>query len=100
VALDHPRCSCGETAMDDLARRRRILAVDDCKDLARLLSRCITHLGHDVRTARDGLEGVEAASEFRPDVVLMDLNMPILDGYDAARRIRDRSRTRRSPWSP
>jgi CheY-like chemotaxis protein len=77
--------------MDDLARSRRILVVDDSTDTSRLLSRFITLLGHDVRTARDGLEGVEAASEFRPDVVLMDLDMPILDGFDAARRIRDRS---------
>ena len=44
--------------------------------------------GHLVETAHDGLEAVDAAERFRPDVVLMDLGMPRLDGYAAARRIR------------
>ena len=73
------------------ARRLRILIVDDRVECARTLGRVVTLLGHDTRTAYDGAGGVEAASEFRPDVVLMDLDMPILDGFDAARRIRDRS---------
>ena len=46
-------------------------------------------LGHDVRTAHDGLQAVEAAAAFRPDVALLDIGMPRLNGYDAARRIRE-----------
>jgi CheY-like chemotaxis protein len=46
-------------------------------------------LGHAVRTAHDGVEAVAAAEEFRPEVVLMDVGMPRLNGYDATRRIRE-----------
>src|SRR4051812_20126419 len=80
--------SMGATPGDGLAFRSRILVVDDSTEMSRLLSRLLTLLGHDVRTAHDGVEGVESASEFRPDVVLMDIGLPGLDGYDGARRIR------------
>jgi CheY-like chemotaxis protein len=48
-------------------------------------------LGHDVRTAYDGAEAVQAAGEYRPDVVLLDIGLPKLNGYDACRRIREQS---------
>ena len=47
--------------------------------------------GHEVRTASDGLEAVEVAEHFRPEVILMDVGMPRLNGYEATRRIRERS---------
>jgi len=72
--------------------RRRVLVVDDNTDAAESLGELLTLLGHEVRTAHDGEAGVEAAEAFRPDVVLMDLGMPKLNGYEAARRIRGR------PW--
>src|SRR6185312_2123607 len=68
--------------------RRRILVVDDSRDGADTLARMLRLMGNDVRTANDGLEGVEAAREFRPEVVLMDVGMPLLNGLDATRRIR------------
>ncbi len=68
---------------------RRILVVDDYKDAAESLAKLLRIMGHQVRTARDGLEAVETASAFQPEVVLMDLGLPKLNGYDAARRIRD-----------
>ena len=49
-------------------------------------------LGDEVRVAHDGLEAVAAAEAFRPDVILMDIGMPRLNGYDATRRIREQ------PW--
>ena len=56
--------------------RHRILVVDDNKDGADSLAMTLKPMGHDVRTAYDGLEGVEVAETFCPDVVLLDLSMP------------------------
>jgi two-component system CheB/CheR fusion protein len=68
--------------------RCRILVVDDQVDMARSLAQALTLAGHDVEVAFDGLEGVERARAFRPDVVLCDLGMPQLDGYGVARALR------------
>jgi PAS domain S-box-containing protein len=82
----------GGTRPDAQAARtepRRILVVDDNRDAAESLSMLLHARGHDVRVAYDGLEAVGAAITFRPDVVLLDIGLPKLYGYDAARRIRD-----------
>ncbi|MDB5309415.1 MAG: luxQ 1 [Gemmataceae bacterium] len=68
--------------------QRRVLVVDDNRDAAESLAMILGIMGHEVRTAHDGVAGVAAAAEFRPEVVLMDLGMPRLNGYEAARRIR------------
>ncbi len=68
--------------------RRRILVVDDNWDAAESLGILLRTMGHEVCTAHGGAEGVERVSEFRPDVILMDLGMATVDGYEAARRIR------------
>ena len=72
--------------------RRRILIVDDNRDSATSLAQVLKIMGNDARTAHDGLEAVELATAFRPDVVLLDIGMPRLNGYDACRRIREQ------PW--
>jgi PAS domain S-box-containing protein len=74
----------------DLQRspRYRILVVDDNKDSARSLALLLKMTGHNTRTAHDGLEAVAAAKRFRPDVVLLDIGLPKLNGYDACRSIR------------
>jgi PAS domain S-box-containing protein len=71
---------------------RRIVVVDDNRDSAMSLALMLQLMGNEVRTAHDGAEGIEAAAAFRPDVMLLDLGMPRLNGYDAARKIREQ------PW--
>jgi PAS domain S-box-containing protein len=66
----------------------RILVVDDNEDGAESLSLLLELMGNQVRTAHDGLAAVESAAEFAPHVVLLDLGLPKLNGYEAARRIR------------
>jgi PAS domain S-box-containing protein len=67
---------------------RRILVVDDNVDSADTLTQLLSILGHEVNTAYDGEAAVAAAEAMRPDVVLLDIGMPKLDGYEACRRIR------------
>jgi PAS domain S-box-containing protein len=71
------------------APRHRILVVDDNHDSADTLAALLRLLGNEVATAYDGLEAVGTAATFRPDVVLLDIGLPKLNGYDAARRIRE-----------
>jgi PAS domain S-box-containing protein len=66
----------------------RILVADDNQDSAESLAMLLTMMGHDVRTELDGAQAVETARAFQPQVVLLDLGMPRLNGYEAARRIR------------
>jgi PAS domain S-box-containing protein len=72
--------------------QRRILVVDDNVDAASSMAMMLQLLSNEVRTAYDGLEAVALAEEFRPHVVLMDVGMPKLNGYEATRRIREQ------PW--
>jgi len=71
---------------------KRILVVDDNRDSATSLAMVLKLTGHETHTAYDGLEAVEAAAVFRPDVVLLDIGLPKLNGYDACRKIREQ------PW--
>jgi CheY-like chemotaxis protein len=71
---------------------RRILVVDDNQDSAESLATLLRLSGNETYIAHDGLAAVEAAGTFRPDVVLLDIGMPRLNGRDAAKRIRDQ------PW--
>jgi CheY-like chemotaxis protein len=67
------------------------LIVDDNRDNADSLARLLRLMGNDTRTAYDGQEGVEVARTFHPDVMLLDIGLPKLDGYEACRRIREQS---------
>jgi PAS domain S-box-containing protein len=75
-----------------VSARRRILVADDNRDAATSLAMLLRILGNETQTAHDGLEALEVAAEFKPDVVLLDIGMPNLNGFDACRRIR------REPW--
>jgi Osmosensitive K+ channel histidine kinase len=68
--------------------RRRVLVVDDNRESAESLAMLLQMGGHDVRTAYDGIQGIELASAWWPDVILMDIGMPRMNGYEAAQRIR------------
>lgn len=75
--------------------RRRILVVDDNRDAAHSLALLLQLRGHETQTAFDGFEAVEAAARFEPDVVLLDIGLPKLDGYGACVRIREQAGKRR-----
>jgi DNA-binding response OmpR family regulator len=69
----------------------RILVVDDNKDAATSLATLLALMGNEVRTSYDGLAGSEEAAAFRPDLILLDIGMPKMNGYDACRRIREQA---------
>jgi two-component system cell cycle response regulator DivK len=75
----------------------RILYIEDNEDNVYMLSRRLRRLGFDVEVAGDGKRGVEAARAVRPDLILMDLSLPIVDGWEAARRLKADSATRGIP---
>jgi PAS domain S-box-containing protein len=72
--------------------RRRILVVDDNRDGADSLAMMLKLMGNEVRTANDGVSAIDAAEQLQPDVILMDVGMPRLNGLDATRQIREK------PW--
>jgi CheY-like chemotaxis protein len=74
--------------IDDARRALRILVVDDFVDAADGLAICLTKHGHLVRTANDGLAALAAAADFAPQVILLDIGLPKLDGYRVAGQIR------------
>ena len=71
---------------------RRILVVDDNRDSASTLAMLLKLTSNQTQTAYDGLEAVQAAEQFRPEVILLDIGLPKLNGYEACRRIRQQ------PW--
>jgi PAS domain S-box-containing protein len=68
--------------------RRRILVVDDNRDAATSLAMMLEFMGNETRSSYDGLEALDTAEEFRPDIILLDIGMPKMNGHEACRRIR------------
>ena len=95
MPLAAPRQATAAPEQDKSARRpgvpRRVLVVDDNTDAAAMLDLLLRSLGHETRVAHEGGEALRAAEEFRPDIVLLDIGMPGLDGYEVARRLRRQS---------
>ena len=67
---------------------KRILVVEDQEDLRGVLRDLFTNSGYDVIEAVDGATGIARAKSDRPDVILMDIQMPVIDGYEATRQIK------------
>jgi signal transduction histidine kinase/response regulator RpfG family c-di-GMP phosphodiesterase len=87
-----PRESDGNGAMSKAGPKCRILVADDLRDAVESLAMMLRLAGHDIQTAHDGLEAIQAAADFRPDVALLDIGMPRMNGYETAQSIRQH------PW--
>jgi PAS domain S-box-containing protein len=86
-----PEASASASARVGDTRRRRILAVDDNPDTADSLAMMLRMMGHETETAYDGLQAVQTAATFRPEIVLLDIGLPKMNGYQAARHIREQT---------
>lgn len=71
----------------------RVLVVEDNEDAAQMLTDLLKQWGHDVRMARDGKTGLKLAEELTPQAVLIDIGLPVMDGYEVARRMKDAVRS-------
>jgi CheY-like chemotaxis protein len=76
------------------ARALRVLLVEDDPDSAQSFALLLELAGHTVRTARDGVAGVAEARQFAPDVAIVDLGLPGIDGFEVARQLRQSDATR------
>jgi CheY-like chemotaxis protein len=79
----------GRGPLDRPAHVRRVLIVDDNEDAAAMLAEALATYGHVIATAADGPAALTAAAEFQPDVALLDIGLPVMDGYELARRMRE-----------
>ena len=87
LAADPP-VAAAPSGDDRASTQRRVLIVDDNRDASEALAALVSALGHDVRTADNGDEALTAAATWRPDVMLLDIGLPDMDGYEVARRLR------------
>jgi len=102
AAVVRPPAGADLAAAPDGARRgagagHRILVVDDNEDAADLLASALEIMGYTARVAHDGPEALKLAAEFDPDLALLDIGLPVMDGYELARRLHDDPGLRRVP---
>ena len=75
----------------------KILYIEDNEDNLLILKRRLGRVGYEVACATDGAEGMRMAAELKPDLILMDLSLPVLDGWEATRRLKAAAETQRIP---
>src|ERR1044072_8637306 len=75
--------------MEAASRPVRVLVVEDDEEIAQVLQRSLRLEGDEVKLAADGVRGLDEAHAFLPDIIVLDLGLPRLDGIDVARRLRD-----------
>ena len=80
-----------------ITRRSRVLVVDDTESVRSLFRKLLSSDGHDVVSAADGAAALEAVQRHRPDVVLLDVDMPTMDGLEVCRRLKADPSTRLTP---
>lgn len=88
VAVQPPKPSANQRPASSSLPKRRILVVDDNRDAADTLSMILKMLGNEVRTAYDGESALTAADAFNPSLLLLDIGLPKMNGYEVARHLR------------
>ena len=83
--------------MKDKTKRPRVLVVDDYPDAREMYSEYLEFSGFDVIQAVNGIEALQRAVDAAPDIILMDLSLPVMDGWEATRRLKEDARTNRIP---
>jgi PAS domain S-box-containing protein len=93
IAVPDARAAGAGAATSDAAdaARRRILVVDDNADAADLVGMLLSASGHQVRIAHDPVKALEIAASFDPEIALLDIGLPVMDGYELAMRLRERT---------
>jgi CheY-like chemotaxis protein len=79
----------GAAALAPARNGRRVLLVDDNVDAAELLGRWLAEMGHEVKVLHDPAQALQAAAGFAPEVALLDIGLPVIDGYELAQRLRE-----------
>jgi two-component system, cell cycle response regulator DivK len=85
------------SGVSESPRKPLVLVVDDFADNREMYSEYLSFSGYDVIEARNGKEAVDAAQTRLPDIIIMDLSLPVMDGWEATRRLKADERTRRIP---
>ena len=85
------------TVVTGSTRKPLVLVVDDFADNREMYSEYLSFSGYDVIEARNGKEAIDAAQQRQPDIIIMDLSLPVMDGWEATRRLKADDRTRRIP---
>jgi two-component system, cell cycle response regulator DivK len=92
-----PHALPNETAPTECRQAPLILVVDDFEDNRAMYAEYLTYSGYRVEQAGNGAEAVEIAQRIRPDIIVMDLSLPIMDGWEATRRLKADERTKHIP---